>query len=111
MDVAAGRLVFDCQVLGCEEVAVEVGRAGHIAVGFGDAATEEGCDNGRLKEGLTAGGRSDEGEGLTGSPGACQDCLPAEREPVDDAPVLVVVLVQKVMDVGEDTGAVAGSSR
>ena len=37
------------------------------------------------------------------------DRLPAEREPEDDAPVLVVVLVQEVMDVGQDAGAVAGS--
>ena len=50
MDVAAGRLVFDAEVLRCEEVAVEVGRAGHIAVGLGDATAEEGCDDGRLEE-------------------------------------------------------------
>ena len=93
MDVAAGRLVGDAEVLSGEEVAVELSGAGHIAVGFGDAATEELGDDLSLHEGLTAGSGSNEGEGLRCSPGACQDSLPAEREPVDDAPVLVVVLV------------------
>jgi len=50
VDVAAGRLVGDAEVFGGEEVAVELGGAGHIAVGLGDAAAEEFGDDLSLHE-------------------------------------------------------------
>jgi hypothetical protein len=108
MDVAAGCLIGDAEVLGGEEVAVELGGATHIAVGLGDAASEEFGDDLSLDEGLAARGGTDEGKGLRSSPGVGEDGAAAEREPVDEAPVLVVVLVQEVMEVGLETGAVAG---
>ena len=108
VDIAAGCLVGDAEVLSGEEVAVELGGAGHIAVGLGDAAAEEFGDDLGLHEGLAARSGADQRQRLRSSPGAGQDSLTAEREPEDEAPVLVVVLVEEVMQVGLETGGVAG---
>ena len=108
VDIAAGCLVGDAEVLGGEEVAVELRGTTHVAVGLGDAAAEEFGDDLSLHEGLAARSWTDQRECLRCSPGACQDGLPAEREPEYEAPVLVVVLVEEVVEVGLETGGVAG---